>query len=211
MRWVGVATTLCLGLGLGACQSTRVATLEPAARTGPVYNAPPLEPSVAVPSGAVVAEPLPPPPGTPGPIASIDPGIPPIGAPGPGPVVADVPMMPGSPRPIETLPSAAPTAPQQVAAVAAPGRANVVGGWTAREASGSCKVQLSSSPSLDLYKASAAGCQNRDLSRVTAWDFRDGEVFLYQPGGAVAARLRPSGGAMSGVFAKSGAPLTLER
>jgi hypothetical protein len=72
-------------------------------------------------------------------------------------------------------------------------------------------VQLSSSPSLDLYKASASGCANKDLARVSAWDFRDGEVYLYQPGGAVAARLRASGGALDGVIAKSGAPLALAR
>jgi hypothetical protein len=97
--------------------------------------------------------------------------------------------------------------------VAAPsGRSSVVGGWTAREATGgTCRVQLSSSPALDLYKASASGCANRDLARVTAWDYREGEVYLYQPGGAVAARLRPSGGSMDGVLAKSGAPLVLSR
>jgi hypothetical protein len=87
----------------------------------------------------------------------------------------------------------------------------VVGAWTAREAAGSCRVQLSSSPALDLYRASTSGCANRDLGRVNAWDFRDGEVYLYQPGGAVAARLRPAGGAMEGVLAKSGAPLSLSR
>jgi hypothetical protein len=159
---------------------------------------------MAMPSGPVVSQPLPPPPGASGPVASAEP-LPPIGSPAPGPIVSDVPLMPSSPQPVETLGS------PQAAAVAAPGRAGVVGGWNARDASGSCRVQLSSSPALDLYKASAAGCQNRDLARVTAWDFRDGEVYLYQPGGAVAARLRPSGGAMSGALAKSGAPLTLER
>jgi hypothetical protein len=121
-------------------------------------------------------------------------------------VVADVPSMPAAPA---ERPAIEP-APQQVAA-ASPSRSSVVGGWTAREASGNCRVQLSSTPALDLYKASASGCANRDLARVTAWDFREGEVFLYQPGGAVAARLRPSGGAMDGVLAKSGAPLTLAR
>jgi hypothetical protein len=118
--------------------------------------------------------------------------------------------MPSAPAPVEPLrPSVAP-APQQVA-VASPSRSAVVGGWTARDAAGNCRVQLSSTPALDLYKASASGCANRDLARVTAWDFREGEVFLYQPGGAVAARLRPSGGSMDGVLAKSGAPLTLSR
>ena len=51
----------------------------------------------------------------------------------------------------------------------------------------------------------------RYLARVTAWDVRDGEVYLYQPGGAVAARLRAAGGSMDGVLAISGAPLTLTR
>ena len=121
--------------------------------------------------------------------------------------MADVPAMPAYPAPVEPF-AAAP--PQQIASVA-PSRSSIVGGWTAREASGSCRVQLSSSPALDLYRASTSGCANRDLGRVNAWDFRDGEVYLYQPGGAVAARLRPSGGAMEGVLAKSGAPLALTR
>ena len=88
----------------------------------------------------------------------------------------------------------------------------MVGAWTARDASGgSCRVQLSSSPALDLYRASASGCSNQDLSKVNAWDYRDGEVYLYQTGGAVAARLRGSSSALSGVVAKSGAPLSMAR
>ncbi len=42
-------------------------------------------------------------------------------------------------------------------------------------------------------------------------DYRDGEVYLYQPGGTVAARLRPAGGAMDGALSKSGAPLAMVR
>ena len=72
-------------------------------------------------------------------------------------------------------------------------------------------MQLSSAPALDLYKASSAGCANRDLAKVTAWDYREGEVYLYQSGGTVAARLRSGAGAMEGVLTKSGAPLTLVR
>jgi hypothetical protein len=92
-------------------------------------------------------------------------------------------------------------------------RDGVIGGWTAREATGgTCRVQLSSSPALDLYRASAGSCQNKELQKVTAWDFRDGEVYLYQPGGAVAARLRVNdGGSMSGAVARSGAGLSLSR
>ena len=64
---------------------------------------------------------------------------------------------------------------------------------------------------MDRYRASATGCANRDLASITAWDFRDGEAYLYQPGGAVAARLRTASGSLEGVLAKSGAPLTLAR
>src|SRR5918911_4740131 len=166
---IGLALTLCSALALGACGSSRLGAPGPVVSTGPVYNSPApapgpvVEPGLAAPSGAVSAEPLPPPPGVPG----------------AGPVVADVP----APAPVEPLPP--PSAPPQIASVA-PTRSSVVGSWTAQEASGSCRVQLSSAPALDLYRASASGCANRDLGRVNAWDFRDGEVYLYQPGGAVA-------------------------
>jgi len=190
--WATIAT-LCTVLALGACSSARFGTptARAAAPTAPVQTLPP-EPIEAVPSGPVTSAPLPP----------VEGGVlaPPAGQPGvagsaTGTDIASLPPA-GSPAP------AAPSA----------SRMSVVGGWTARDASGaSCRVQLSSSPALDLYRASASGCANRDLARVTAWDFRDGEVYLYQPGGAVAARLRASGSAMSGVLAKSGAPLSLSR
>ena len=180
--------TLSTALALCGCGSSRFdggPTAVAAARSGPVYNAP-SEPFTPIPSGPVTSAPLPPPPGAPGPLASVD------------------PVAPAAPGPVASLPAPAP--------VAAPsGRSAYVGAWTAREASGSCRVQLSSTPSLDLYKASASGCANKDLARITAWDYRDGEVYLYQPGGAVAARLRTGGGGLEGVIAKSGAPLTLGR
>lgn len=204
-----VAAMAGVALALGGCGSTRfggpVSTAS-AARPVPAYNAPAPapEPVPAMPSGPVTSEPLPPLPGAPAPIISV--------APGPGLASADVPVMPGRPRPIETLQPAPPQAPVQVANAAPSSRSAVFGSWTAREASGtSCRVQLSSAPALDLYKASASGCGNRDLARVTAWDFREGEVYLYQPGGSVAARLRTSGTGMDGVLAKSGAPLAMSR
>jgi Protease inhibitor Inh len=192
-----IASVVACAFVLAACASDRI----DGPRLASSRSAPPAamsEPSVtAIPADPVTSEPLPPPPGSPAPSA-------------PAPVIADVPVMGGSPAPIQT-------APPQIAAIepqAVPGttRASAVGAWTAREASGtSCRVQLSSTPSLDLYKASASGCGNKDLARVTAWDFRNGEVYLYQPGGAVAARLRTSSGSLEGVLAKSGAPLTLSR
>ena len=73
-------------------------------------------------------------------------------------------------------------------------------------------MQLSSAPTLDLYRASSSGCANRDLQKITAWDYRDGEVYLYQQGGTVAARLRAtSGNALDGAVTKSGAALSLNR
>ena len=107
-------------------------------------------------------------------------------APPPGstrPQAAEV--MPGAPQPTEVLgtnPGAGPPAGSS--------RSSAIGGWTAREAS---------------------GCANKDLARITAWDFKEGEVYLYQPGGAVAARLRAGDGGLNGVLSKSGAPLALTR
>ena len=179
-----LAATLCAALALGACTSTRFGGAPvQSATAAPMLDPEPIEP---VPSGPIEAAPLAPIEGQP---------LPPPGM-TPPPGGTDVAALP-------------PAAPPPAAPAS---RTAMVGAWTARDASGgSCRVQLSSSPALDLYKASASGCANRDLARVTGWDFRDGEVYLYQPGGAVAARLRPAGGSLEGVLAKSGAPLTLAR
>jgi hypothetical protein len=187
---LALAATLCSVLALGACSSARFGSFGPGPGPAAAAPAPMPEAVEAVPSGPVMSEPLPPIAGQ-GPIAS-------------GPVVA----APGNDI-VAGLPSQ-PVAPPVVAAPS--GRSALVGNWTARDAAGtSCRVQLSSSPALDLYRASAAGCGNKDLSKVTAWDYRDGEIYLYQPGGTVTARLRGSGAALSGVLAKSGAPLTLSK
>lgn len=227
-----------LALALTACaSSSRIqsgwvgppsATARIEAPRAPVFNQPapvvaaapaPLpEPAPPVASSVVTAEPLAPPPGA---RAAVEPLPAPVD---PGPVVSDVPPPIVSAPVTSALPSPAASAPapsgpidlrpRGPAQVSAGGssRSAVVGGWTAKDATGSvCRVVLSSSPSLDLYKASAGSCQNRDLSRVTAWDYRDGEVYLYQPGGTVAARLRTGGTGLEGALAKSGAPLTFTR
>lgn len=183
-----LAATLCTVLALGACSSARLGSSpvrSAAATPAPLAQ----EPVEAVPSGPVTSSPLPPIDGQP---------LPPVaGAPG-SPAGTD----------IAGLPPAAAPAP----APAATSRTAMVGNWTVRDASGgTCRVQLSSTPALDLYRASASGCANQDLSRVNAWDYRDGEVYLYQTGGSVAARLRGSSGSLSGVLAKSGAPLSMGR
>jgi hypothetical protein len=198
------ATVLAFAASLGACASSRfddrgfsAPRTPPRARPLPVEP----EPDLGAPglsSGPVTSAPLAPPPG-----ASAAP---------PDAVVAN----PGGPVMVE--PSPPPV--QQQAAVAPPpppvssggGRSAVVGGWTAKDATGaSCRVVLASTPALDLYKASSSGCANKDLAKVSAWDYRDGEVYLYQPGGTVTARLRPAGGAMDGALSKSGAPLAMVR
>jgi hypothetical protein len=128
-------------------------------------------------------------------------GVPPGGQP------EQTPGLRGSNNQVAGL-GASPSAPRPAAS-----RDSMVGGWTAREATGgTCRIQLSSSPTLDLYRASSSGCANRDLQKITAWDYRDGEVYLYQQGGTVAARLRSGGsGSLDGAVTKSGAGLSLNR
>lgn len=206
--------------------------------TGPVMNQPsysqPLPSAPPVSSAPITSEPLPPPGGYPAappqaggyPVAGapqgggalpppqdpfFDPnagaapqgqGLPPTSQP------TQDPGLRGSSNQVAGLGSAPTAAPRP-----SPSRDSVVGGWTAREATGgTCRVQLSSSPTLDLYRASSSGCANKDLQKISAWDFRDGEVYLYQQGGTVAARLRSSGsGALDGAVTKSGASLSMSR
>ncbi|GJD65458.1 AprI/Inh family metalloprotease inhibitor [Methylobacterium frigidaeris] len=194
---------LALAASAGACSSSRFdtglnASARPAAR--PARPLPPEEPDLGpgLSSGPVTSAPLAPPPGAaaaPGPVVA-NPSGPIMAEPGPPPVQQQAAIAPPPAPPV----------------VAGGGRSAVVGGWTAKDATGaSCRVNLASTPALDLYKASSTGCTNKDLAKVTAWDFRDGEVYLYQPGGTVAARLRPAGGAMDGALSKSGAPLAMVR
>jgi hypothetical protein len=117
---------------------------------------------------------------------------------------------PAAPAPAPQV-AARPPAPAP-AASGPPTRTSVTGNWSAREAAGNaCRVTLSSTPTLDLYKASSSGCQSRDLQRVSAWELRGEEIYLYEPGGGVAARLKKSGNSFEGSAAKSGAPITLSK
>lgn len=194
-RAYALTATLCAALALSACSSTRLGG-SPVRSAAAAPVAPTPDPIEAIPSGPIEAAPLAPIQGQ---------ALPPV---------AGAPTAPGMTTPpaggtdVAALPPAAPPA----AAAAPTSRTAVVGNWTLRDASGnSCRIQLSSAPALDLYRASASGCSNQDLSKVNAWDYRDGEVYLYQTGGSVAARLRGSSSALSGVLAKSGAPLSLSR
>lgn len=208
-------------LVLAGCGSSRFAApprsgppLPPPSDRGIVYNTPGggqfgAEEPVYQPgpvSAPVIASPLPPPSGGlqggPGGFNPDDDGQVPVGR--SDPTIGQS----------QVVARANPTAPQTLEPVTAPPatRSSVIGSWTMRDGTGaSCRVQLSSSPALDLYKASATGCANKDLARVTAWDHRDGEVYLYQPGGTVIARLRQGGAGFSGVMTKSGATLAMNR
>ncbi|MBB3904940.1 AprI/Inh family metalloprotease inhibitor [Methylobacterium brachythecii] len=183
---LSTAAVLALACGLGACGTSR---FDGPSRQAPRAQLPP-EPYAAAPSGAVTSTPLAPPPGATAEGQPLGAGI---VASAPPPVVAE-PVTPPAPPP-----------------VVATGRSSVVGGWTATDANGSCRVSLTSSPTLDLYRATTSGCANKDLAKVSAWDFRDGEVYLYQSGGTVAARLKQAGGSLDGALSKSGASLSLAR
>lgn len=181
--------------------------------TAPVRPAPLLP----APTAPVQSAPLPPIGGQP-PVAG---GLPPIGSTQPiGTSEAALPREAPEQR-IDPAPETAPieqTRPPQVAArpeprpSGPPSRTSVTGNWTAREAAGgSCRVTLSSVPTLDLYRASTAGCQSRELKAVNAWELRGDEVYLYETGGGVAARLKQSGGGFQGSAARTGAPITLAK
>ncbi len=218
-----------LALALGACanaqrfagQSIGSRPLGPA-EAAPSEPALPSSPSIA--TAPVESQSLPPPPGasaapSPGAGGALPPPADPFfqppaqpqapATPPPAPRTIETPTLGGGGREIATLGGG--TGGGGRGAVTS--RDGVIGGWTAREATGgSCRVTLSSTPALDLYRANAAGCGNRDLQKVTAWDYRDGEVYLYQPGGSVAARLRVTdGSSLTGVIARSGAGLTMAR
>lgn len=210
-------------LALTACAGSQRFGGGPGFSSGPSYSQPSLPSAPPISSAPVTSQPLPPPGGYPVASAPGAPGaLPPPGDPYYNPSAGQAAQQP------QSLPPAASTeVPQlrggggqvatlgqgaQSAAPRSASRDSVVGGWTAREATGtSCRVQLSSTPALDLYRANAAGCANRDLQKVNAWDYRDGEIYLYQPGGTVVARLRSDGSSMNGAITKSGAALSLSR
>lgn len=233
LRDVRLLAVLGLALTLGACAGTQrlagpygTARLDgpgpaQAAQPGAVYNAPPdAGPPApgAYATGPITSQELPPPdprygavqapqttyPTTQGTLPGPDPLTSPTQEPAP---VRTPPTLSGGGR-VATLGEASPSGPRP-----ANSRDGLIGKWTAREANGTnCAVQLSSAPALDRYKATAANCANKDLQKATTWDYQDGEVYLYQPGGGVVARLKAGdGSAMTGVIAKSGANLSLSR
>lgn len=215
--WAALAAALGLALLAGGCAgSDRLAGLSAGSRGfgSPAQAAPQpeLPPAPPIASAPVESAPLAPPPGA---AQAPAPGLPSpdmLGQPAPA-------TPPPAPRQIEQPPTLGGGGqiatlggePQRRGPVNS--RDGLLGGWTARETNGAtCRINLSSQPALDLQRASSSGCANRDLQNVTAWDFRDGEVFIYKPGGAVTARLRVSdGSSMIGIISRSGATLSMAR
>lgn len=191
-----IASAVCIAATLAACQSSRFDTGGGYRQSAPVRQQAvesDVEPGLGGPSvGAVESSSLPPAQGA---VMAPDPNFPQAPPANSGVIAGLGPT---------TTPSAAPASPPPAT------RSGAIGRWTAKEASGNCGVTLSSTPSLDLYRASTSGCSNKDLQSVNAWELRDGEVYLYARGGVV-ARLRDSGGQFNGVIAKSGAPLSLSK
>jgi hypothetical protein len=214
LAWLALPAML-----LTACESSqRLGSLVPgsglSSRTGTPAPPPPL---VAAPGSDADTEELPPPPGAGGQVAALpppavpgnpDPGLspnPPISAPG---GVATAPGNLPPPRTAAVSPPPAPAAPP----AASPTRTGVTGNWALTEGAGNrCRITLSSAPKLDLYGAGTSGCTARELQRVNAWELAGSEVILYEPGGAVVARLRQSGDGFSGVSTRSGAPLSMSK
>jgi hypothetical protein len=89
--------------------------------------------------------------------------------------------------------------------------ASFTGTWKATDENGaSCRIQLSSVPSLDLYKATTSGCMNDSLKGVNAWRFTQDMVVLYSRG-KVVARLSGLEASLSGSFSGSEGPLKMTR
>jgi hypothetical protein len=84
------------------------------------------------------------------------------------------------------------------------------GTWKASVGSASCRVQLSSVPSLDLYRASTQGCSSDVLKSVNAWSIRGNEVILFSRG-KVIAQLSGAEAALSGTLSGSKTELTMTR
>jgi hypothetical protein len=125
-----------------------------------------------------------------------------------GPAPGGVATAPGN----LPAPRTAPLNPAPAAPAAAPTRNSVTGNWSLTEGAGNrCRLTLSSAPKLDLYGAGTNGCSARELQRVNAWELAGSEVILYEPGGAVVARLRQAGDGYSGVSTRSGAPISMSK
>ena len=126
------------------------------------------------------------------------------------------PTVPAPPSPPDALPPlVSKGAPEPVVADSkrppTKGARSLTGNWSADEGSGkSCRVQLSSVPALDLYKASSAQCASQPLQDVNAWNVVEGDIVLYSRG-RVVSRLKGTDSTFTGALNGHGASITLTR
>jgi hypothetical protein len=222
-RSSGSLLVLAMLPALAGCDSVSRfgSSLDPRSSSSFSSGGPP--PISATPTPQVSSEPLPPPPsrfatppqggtgsivqgGSPEPAGTLPGGVsaPAAGdlTPAPGKVALSGPTK----RPEGAAPAAVEPVPEK------PMQSRLTGGWSVAQGSGSnCRLTLSNAPALDLYKAQTSGC-GTGLGRVSAWELRGDEIYLYEQGGGVAARLKQSGSLkFTGVASKSGAPVTISK
>jgi hypothetical protein len=120
------------------------------------------------------------------------------------PVAPEPPSIAADPAPSDTQSSPAGvfTAPQRASSYS--------GTWNARVGASSCKVQLSSVPSLDLYRASTQGCTHEAMRSVNGWGFRENQVILFSRGQPV-TRLSGAEAALTGTLNGSGSEIRMSR
>ncbi|RDI54826.1 protease inhibitor Inh [Microvirga subterranea] len=125
------------------------------------------------------------------------------------PVVGEPPLTSPIPEPSQVISKDGPA--PQAPLPQTRRRTALTGNWSADEGNGRrCRVQLSSVPSLDLYKASSAQCASKALQEINAWSMVDGDIVLYSRG-RVVSRLKGEDTAYSGALNGSGGSITLTR
>lgn len=88
--------------------------------------------------------------------------------------------------------------------------ASLSGRWALRTGRDTCQIQLSTSSTLDLYKASTSRCQDAALREVNTWILRGHVIELYSKG-RVVAHLQPNGSTYTGLIENRGLPVTMTR
>jgi hypothetical protein len=136
-----------------------------------------------------------------------------VGAPPPPDPTFSVPPVPTAADhqisdPSNTSPALKPSPP----GVFTPSRraSSYAGTWNARIGSSFCKVQLSTVPSLDLYKASAQGCSHDSMRNVNGWSFRENQIVLFSRG-QLTARLSGAEASLSGTLNGSSEAIEMSR
>ncbi|WP_262027313.1 AprI/Inh family metalloprotease inhibitor [Microvirga sp. Mcv34] len=133
-----------------------------------------------------------------------------LAPPEPLPPMVTAPIAPAQP-PLATGPSGTEPPPSPPGVFTAPQRAtSYAGTWNASTGASSCKVQLTSVPSLDVYKAATQGCKDEAVRSVNGWSFRENQVILFSRG-TVVGRLSGQEAALAGTLSGSGSEIRMSR